>query len=254
MSETHRIALISDLHGNAIALRETLSHIEALGVDEIVFLGDAATLGVAPAETIDLLQRIGCRCILGNHDEYVFDPKLSDGHNDASSIREAIDWCRDVLPREHIDFLRGFEAGFVLPLGRGHQLMLYHGSPSSNCVDLLAETAPDVFDAQLGPERATVMSGGHTHVQMVRQHRGTLVVNPGSVGAPFREFVDHGPPAIEPRSEYATVSAQGANVSVALHRVELDRHALAKAAQESANPMRQALASHYLRTGRRSTR
>lgn len=32
----------------------------------------------------------------------------------------------------------------------------------------------------------TVLAGGHTHIQMLRQHRGMLIVNPGSVGTPFR--------------------------------------------------------------------
>jgi len=245
MTGIHRIALISDLHGNAIALRETLRHIRSHGVDEVVFLGDAATLGIAPGETIDMLQRIGCRCILGNHDEYVLDKDRSDDHNADPTIREAIDWCRDVLSPDHIAFLRGFERGFALPLGRRQELKLFHGSPDSTTVDLLAGTPVGDFDAQLGPERAAVMAGGHTHVQMIRQHRGTWVVNPGSVGAPFREFVNHGPPTILPHAEYATVEARGDAIGVTLHRVPLDRHELAKAALESRNPMREALASHY---------
>jgi hypothetical protein len=164
-------------------------------------------------------------------------------------IREAIDWCREVLPEEHKAFLRGFEPGFVLPLGRREELMLYHGSPASNAVDLLSDTPADELELQLGHRRAAVMAGGHTHVQMIRQHRGHWLVNPGSVGAPFLEFVNHGPPRIPARAEYATVQSRGEHVSVALHRVGLDRHALAKAALESANPMREALAAHYLQAG-----
>ena len=34
---------------------------------------------------------------------------------------------------------------------------------------------------------ATVLAGGHTHLQMLRQHRGMFIVNPGSVGMPFVE-------------------------------------------------------------------
>ena len=71
MSERHRTALISDLHANAIALREVLRSIEALGVDEIACLGDVATIGIAPGEVIDTLQALGCRCIMGNHDDSV---------------------------------------------------------------------------------------------------------------------------------------------------------------------------------------
>src|SRR5258706_11810233 len=97
MKASHRIALISDLHGNAIALREVLRSIEARGADEIVCLGDVATLGVAPAEVIATLQRLGCRCIMGNHDDYLLDPDLIDAHRDTAIISDAIDWCRDQL-------------------------------------------------------------------------------------------------------------------------------------------------------------
>ncbi len=246
MTDTHRIALISDLHGNGIALRETLRHIQGRGVDEIVFLGDVATLGIAPCEVIDAIQQLGCRCVMGNHDEYVLDPSMSDSHNADPMIREAIDWCRDVVPNDQVAFLRSFESGFELPLGKTQRLMLFHGSPDSNVVDLLAETEPGLFDDQLGGKRAAVMAGGHTHIQMIRQHRGHWVVNPGSVGAPFLEFVHGGPPRIAARAEYATVEARGDHVGVTLHRVELDRHELAKATLASPNPMREALASHYL--------
>jgi predicted phosphodiesterase len=123
--------------------------------------------------------------------------------------------------------------------------MLFHGSPSSNLVDLLSDTPSELFDEQLGPERATVMAGGHTHVQMLRQHRGTLVVNPGSVGAPFREFAHGRPPTILDHAEYAVVEFDDRAVSVALHRIELDRRELAATARDSDNPMGRILAATY---------
>jgi predicted phosphodiesterase len=245
MKASHRIALISDLHGNGIALREVLRSIEARGADEIVCLGDVATLGVAPAEVVDTLQRLGCRCIMGNHDDYLLDPELIDGHRSTAMIIDAIDWCRDQLSSEQIEFVRRFERSLDVPLGDRHRLMLFHGSPSSNTVDLLPDTAPDTFDAQLGAERSTVMAGGHTHLQMLRQHRGAMVVNPGSVGAPFREFAHGGLPTILDHAEYASVEVSNGEVGVTLHRVELNRRELEKAALASANPMRPFLASVY---------
>ena len=246
MGATRRIALISDIHGNEIALRATLRSIAARGVDEIVCLGDVATLGAAPGEVIDLLQHLGCACIMGNHDEYLLDPDLTDSHNELPHIVEAIDWCRERVTREQLKFVRNFAQGLRLDLCHGNMLQLYHGSPGSNVVDLFSQTDPDTFDGLLGPERATVMAGGHTHLQMLRQHRGSLVVNPGSVGAPFREVPLHGPPRLLPHAEYATVEAAGPDVTVQLHRVALDGKVLARAALASNNPMREELAANYL--------
>jgi putative phosphoesterase len=246
MGAKRRIALISDIHGNEIALRATLRSIRARGVDEIVCLGDVATLGAAPGEVIDILQQLGCACIMGNHDEYLLDPDLTDSHNELPHIVEAIDWCRDRISREQLKFVGGFSEGLVIDLGHENSLKLYHGSPGSNIVDLFSQTDPDTFDTLLGPERTTVMAGGHTHLQMLRQHRGSLVVNPGSVGAPFREVPRRGPPRLLPHAEYAVVEAVGADVSVQLHRVALDGKELARAALASDNPMRDELAANYV--------
>lgn len=243
---TTRIALISDIHGNDIALREVLRSIGERGVDEIVCLGDVATLGVAPVEVIDRLQQLGCRCVMGNHDEYLLDPTLVDAHCQGALISAAIAWCRERIPARQLEFVRSFEPGFELPLGRSGRLRVFHGSPASNMVDLLAETPDEELERHLGRERATVMAGGHTHVQMLRQHRGILLVNPGSVGAPFLEAAHGHRPTILPHAEYATVEARGDDVSVTLHRVALDRQELAKAALESDNPMRVQLARPYL--------
>jgi predicted phosphodiesterase len=59
-----RIALISDLHGNMVALRAVLDRIQSEWVDRIICLGDVATLGPAPTRVIETLADLGCPCIL----------------------------------------------------------------------------------------------------------------------------------------------------------------------------------------------
>jgi diadenosine tetraphosphatase ApaH/serine/threonine PP2A family protein phosphatase len=210
-----------------------------------VCLGDVATLGVAPGEVVDTLERIGCRCITGNHDDYLFDPSLVAAHNDSPMIADAIDWCREQLSPAQLEFVRGFEAGIELPLAGDHRLRLFHGSPSSNTVDLLADTPADLFDAQLGPERATVMAGGHTHLQMMRQHRGILLVNPGSVGMPFREYAQRRQPVVLKHAEYAIVSAEDGVVGVELRRVPVDLDALCAAIAATDHPLGPMLLAAY---------
>jgi hypothetical protein len=111
--------------------------------------------------------------------------------------------------------------------------------------DLLATSSGEELERMLGNERATIMAGGHTHIQMLRQHRGTLIVNTGSVGAPFKEFVDHKPPTIMPYAEYATVAAEAGGPQVTLRRVPLDKRALRSAALASTNPLAPMLAQNY---------
>lgn len=240
-----RVALISDLHGNELALAAVLRAIAAAGVDRLVCLGDTATLGPRPREVLAMLRDAGCPCILGNHDEFLLDPPLIRSYTEAPVVVDAVDWCRAELAESDLDFVRGFVRETTLDLGDGARLLLFHGSPRSNMEDLLATTPADQLDVALDGRAATAMAGGHTHLQMLRQHRGILLVNPGSVGLPFREPPAGQAPTILPHAEYAIVAADRGDVSVTLHRVALDRAALRAQAESCAHPLRGNLAAQY---------
>src|SRR5262249_30886457 len=155
----------------------------------IACLGDVATLGPKPRAVLQMLRESCSAFILGNHDEYMFAPDLIEHHTKEPTVIAAVQWCRDSLSSEEIQWLKGFANTLTLSLGEAGELFLFHGSPSSNNEDLLAETPDTELAMYLSPYQATVMAGGHTHIQMLRQHRGVLLVNPGSVGLPFERYV-----------------------------------------------------------------
>jgi predicted phosphodiesterase len=240
-----RIALISDLHGNEVALRSVFEDIARAGVDRTVCLGDVATLGPRPGAVVAMLRDAGCPCILGNHDEFLLDANLVRAYTDIPVIVSAIEWSRSELSDDDMAFVRGFVREMDVPLDAGASLRLFHGTPRSNVEDLLATTTPDEVDSMLAGRRATVMAGGHTHVQMLRQHHGILLVNTGSVGMPFREYVAGGPPTLMPHAEYAIVDARGGNVTVELRRVALDTRALAASVANDENPLNRMLRQQW---------
>lgn len=240
-----RIALISDIHGNAIALEAVLADIAQQGADRIVCLGDVATIGPQPRAVLDMLRECGCACILGNHDEFLLDRSLVHAYSTQREVLDAVAWCEAELSREQIAFVRGFDADLEITLDDRATLLLYHGSPTSNTVDILATTTAEDLGSLLGGHRATVMVGGHTHLQMLRQHRGALLVNPGSVGLPFKEYVAGAPPTILAHAEYAIVDAHHGAVRVTLQRMPLDRKVLRDAAAASRAPLGAALVEQY---------
>ena len=65
------------------------------------------------------------------------------------------------------DFLATFKPISEIPLGSNSSLLLYHGSPRSNVEEILATTSPEQLDVLLDGQHATVMAGGHTHLQML---------------------------------------------------------------------------------------
>jgi putative phosphoesterase len=240
-----RIALISDLHGNELALRATLADIRKNGADQIVCLGDVATLGPRPREVLALLRELGCPCILGNHDEFLFNAPLIHSYTEAPVVVQAVDWCRAHLDVSDLAFLKAFALQLELQLEGGNRLFLFHGSPRSHMENLLSTTPAEELEEALGPNRAAVMAGGHTHLQMLRQHDGVLLVNPGSVGLPFKRFVSGRAPSLMAHAEYALVESRGEALSVHLRRVPLDRLSLRLEAAETDNPIRSMLLEEY---------
>jgi predicted phosphodiesterase len=233
-----RIALISDLHGSEFALNAVLADIARTGVDQIVCLGDVATLGPRPREVLARLVELRCICILGNHDEFMLDEQLIRSYSEVPVIVDAVDWCRAELASTDLAFIASFARRFELDLNGSGTLLLFHGTPESNMTDLLATTPAERVDELLGARRATVMAGGHTHLPMLRQHRGTLLVNPGSVGLPFKEHAAGKAPVLLPHAEYAVIEAADGDVTVSLRRVALDKTELREAAAAVTHPMK----------------
>jgi predicted phosphodiesterase len=241
-----RIALLSDIHGNDVAFDAVLADIRKRGVDQVAFLGDVATLGPRPQRTVEMLFELNCLCIMGNHDAFLLEPGLVAAYTKASLVIEAIDWCGQQLSVESLDFIATFKSVSEIPLGPSARLLLYHGSPRSNVEEILATTPPEQLDVLLDGQHATVMAGGHTHLQMLRQHRGHLVLNVGSVGQPFKEYVAGGRPTILAHAEYAIVEEAAGVVSAALYRVPVDKRALQDSVARTGSPLRDWLRQQYV--------
>lgn len=243
-----RLALISDIHANDVAFEAVIEDIRRSDIHHLACLGDVATLGPSPGSVLRRLRELGCPCIMGNHDDFLLHRELIHDYTQTKIIVEAVNWCRDQLTRDELEFIETFEPMLEMPLGDAGILRLFHGSPRSHMDDLLATTPVERMDELLSGQSAAVMACGHTHIQMLRQHRGTLVVNPGSVGMPFKEYVGGGPPTLLEHAEYATIEENQGNVAVTLHRVRVDREALERSVRASTFPLRD-MVLHQKRRG-----
>ncbi len=241
-----RLALISDLHGNAVALEAVLRRIDDDGVDAIACLGDVATLGPRPHEVIAIV-RERCRYFVkGNHDEYMESTERLHAHIDFPPVVEGVEQCRQRLSDGERAFLRSFSDRIDLDLD-GAKLLLFHGSPDENDRDLHAATPEDELARELGDGDRAVWVGGHTHVQLARTFRGGWLVNSGSVGLAFARHAAGGPPSVRPHADYALIDVEAGNASVSLRRVPLDAKELLREAQAWDSPFAATLAAHYQR-------
>lgn len=85
-------AILSDIHGNRVALRAVLDHVDGQNCDEIYCLGDIVGYGPDPRACVDHAMDFTA-CILGNHDQAV----LVDPEGFSSGAERAIFWTRAQL-------------------------------------------------------------------------------------------------------------------------------------------------------------
>jgi putative phosphoesterase len=241
-----RIALISDIHGNDIALETVLKDIKSAGgIDQIVCLGDVANLGPDPCSVVARLRDVNCPCVLGNHDAFLFDRDLIHQYTEVDYIIEAVDWCRDQLTQDDIDWMGDFHRVLEVLMENSGSLIAFHGSPLSHMDNILSRTPDAEVDRMIQGLNGEILACGHTHIQMVRQHRGRLIINPGSVGLPFREFLIRNTPQLMDHAEYAIITSENGTLGVESRRVFLDKRAMFQAAKASSNPMRAWLMEEY---------
>ncbi|MBL8057115.1 MAG: metallophosphoesterase family protein [Anaerolineales bacterium] len=234
-----RLALLSDIHGNAVALDAVLADLDRQAVDAILCLGDVATLGAQPRLVLDRLQALGCACVRGNHDDALLDLERATALHIGPPLHPTLQWCAEQLTDGDREWLRASQPTLRRPLGADADLLAFHGSPRSNVDLILAGTPPAALDEMLAGQSAAVLAGGHTHMQLLRQHHGRLLFNPGSVGCPFQTPPpSEAAPTLLPWAEYALLTWAAGAVHVDLRRVPYDLEAWIAALAASDLPLK----------------
>ena len=87
-SPLKRTAIVSDIHGNVVALRAVIAELDADAIDRAVCLGDVCQGGPKPGECVDLLAERGWPVVLGNADAFVLDPATAEGSSEVVTDRQ----------------------------------------------------------------------------------------------------------------------------------------------------------------------
>lgn len=235
-----RIAIFSDMHGNAVALDAVLADLRRAPADRLVCLGDAVQGGPQPREVVARLRALACPVVLGNADDYLLTGADSgaEAMDDARRARmETVRaWSIAQLDAADRAFMRTFSSTVTLDLGDGRRLLCYHGSPRS-FDDVILPATPDAeVRALLEPQPNTIYAGGHTHLQFLRHFGRTFHFNPGSVGFAYRHDQGDDPFTLDPFAEYALLTADGDYLGLEFRRVPFDVAALRRAYRESGRP------------------
>ena len=232
-----RIGVISDIHANLVSFEAVLGALDSERVDTIICLGDVAAIGPQPHEAIERLRLLNCPVIMGNTDAWLLDPKPTGEENENAKRTVEINlWCRKQLQPTDLDFIRSFSSTYEIHLDDDLKMLCYHGSPKSNTDGISATTPDHDLERMLSGCDVNIMAGAHTHTQMLRHYRDQLIINPGTVGSPYK-FVERGRQVRNPPSaEYAIVGYIDRKLQIDFCRIPIDANAIVHAAHESGMP------------------
>lgn len=216
-----KVAIIGDIHGNLVALDAVLDELRSEQINGLVCLGDLAAGGPQPAEAIDRVQSLGCPVLMGNGDAWMFgweEPAEQPQEEPARQLHDIARWDHQQLSPQHLEYLKGLLPTLDLRLGEHGSALCFHGSPHSYFDIINAATPDEELDRMFTGYEAALLIGGHTHVQLFRRYRESIVLNPGSVGLPHGRIRSRSPIRIPARAEYAVVEYVGGRLSVDLRR------------------------------------
>jgi diadenosine tetraphosphatase ApaH/serine/threonine PP2A family protein phosphatase len=216
-----RIAVLSDIHANLVALDAVLAAIGA--VDAVWHLGDVVGYGPEPDAVVDRLRELGAVGVLGNHDAAALGgPEIEHFNTDA---RRAMEWTRTAIGPTTRRWLEALPERLT-----DGDFTLVHGSPRDPMWEYIT-TAPvarrniEALDTPWGlhghthlpsvfrDEDGFVETLGPSHGSILALDHRRLLANPGSVGQP-RDG--------DPRASALVLGLEPGRATLAWHRVAYD--------------------------------
>lgn len=232
-----RIALISDIHGNLVALEAVLAELDREALDQIVCLGDVVEGGPQPHAVLERLQQVGCPIVMGNTDLRMSTARSDEPRTPDLPPGYTLElWVIDQLMPTERAFLGALPPTVTVALPDAMPLLAFHGSPRSNTDAIVAATPDEKLDAWFAGIHASVLVGGHTHTPLVRRYHDMVLINPGSVGLPFVRSAPHHPVRRPHWAEYALLNVTDGHLSIDLRRTSIDINALQRSVIDSGMP------------------
>ncbi|MVN21136.1 metallophosphoesterase family protein [Mucilaginibacter arboris] len=228
-------AVISDIHGNSLALKAVLEDIQLRKVDVIVNLGDHVFGPLEPQKTADLIFGRQMICISGNKDRDILE------NLDQSTQDETLEQVKKNLDKRSIDWLKS------LPSTQSIDRLIFacHGTPESDNAYLLEEvTENGVFvykDEELVAKTANIKEQiilcGHSHVnRVIWLSNGKIILNPGSVGLPAylgNAKVRFAMESMTPHAKYALIYAGKNSINIEQINCSYDWNAASETARKN---------------------
>jgi len=210
-----KVAFISDIHGNAIALEAVIADIKKRKVDQLFVLGDICYRGPEPKRSLSLVQSLNTKVIKGNADEWVV-RGVREGEVPEQVLEKMNlerDWIKAQLDQNDLHYLETLPTEINVEVG-GAVIQAFHATPESLFDVVLPNAEDDVIATTLmTSEQAQVFVYAHIHKPYIRYINGKIIMNIGSVGLPFDGLA---------KASYGMVEITNGEINTSIQRVGFD--------------------------------
>lgn len=177
---TIKLAIISDIHGNSVALEEVLKDAKLNNVDEYIFSGDLVNDLPFGNETLEIVKKTSDKVLKGNKEQYLIEFEEEKYDWDNIQFRNT-KFMYNELTHENREYIRNLPHVMNLEY-EGVKLLIAHGSPKS-VEELLNHRFKELIEKYVDELDADALIFGHTHEAMWYEYiNDKLVLNAGCAG------------------------------------------------------------------------
>lgn len=175
-----KVAIISDIHGNSVALKAVVKDAKENKVDDFVFLGDLVNDFPFGNETLEIVKSLSNKVLKGNKEQYLIEYDEEKYDWDNIQFKNTL-FMYNELTKENLEYIKKLPHCMNIEY-EGVKILIAHGSPES-VEELLNRKKRDLLDKYTKNLEAEALIFGHTHEPMWYEYiNNKLVLNAGCCG------------------------------------------------------------------------
>lgn len=226
-----KLALISDIHSNHLALQAVLEDIKKQGIEKTYCLGDLIGYGPFPNKVFPIIQKNNVTTIMGNYEESVLSGKKDrgfehDDHPNHKMAKLSFAWAEEHISQENMDFISKLPREIRFNI-YGNEILMVHGTPDKINGKIDIDDPEEDLISLMKNAKIDILFCAHSHLPFHKIVGAYHIINPGSVGRPRRG---------SPQAEYAIVDLNDDGCRVSFRLIDYDFETFAREIESSGMP------------------
>lgn len=213
-----KIAVLSDIHSNIVALEEALKDAKEQNVDKYIVLGDIITDLPFTDEVIDKVRELTPYVIKGNRESYLITYEETKEDDKWKALQsKSVSCYLKYTRKDNIEYLRNLKDNLILEL-EGIKIRAVHGSPY-DVAELLYFDTP-LMDKVFSELKEDILVYGHNHQPASYEKRNEKVIaQVGALGMHNNEIA---------KPQYTIITCENGKAKLEVRTIDYNKEELKK--------------------------